>query len=748
MPTRPRPSTPVSPAELGGLLRITRLMPILLLLLSVGLYAGALGGDFLFDTTRYMDQLDAADSPWETVQWLRPMSRPLPQATMALNHAIEGDEPRGYRLLNVLVHAATAVGLYMLTRRLALAWSRRKRGVAIDDGSNEGGNEAGDDVVGVGLAAAVSLLWVAHPLGTSAVTYVIQRHESLMAMGFVWALWGVAASATSRGAAGRWGWGAAAVVAAFGAVMSKQVAVGLPIVAYLMDRCVLSGTWAGPVRRRWGVHLGLVAASAWLILGGGDPLTVGEEETTGLGAGGAGGAVTYLLSQGEVLLSYLRLVVVPYPLVFDWGEGWPAAYPDRPATWVVSSLVVLALLGVGVVGVMRNRVWGWLAFSAFVILGPTSSVMPITDYYFEHRMYLPLACLVALGCLGVRALLDRVAAAPARSAIGTGVVVVLTAALGLATLVRNAEYESSETIWRTVTQRAEVNPRGWYNLGLALERRAEQTPDPAERAGVYAEAERVYRRSLQYRPNHGPTLNNYGKLLADRNALDEALRVLEAAVEVGPNTARHHYNLGEVSRRAGRLDAAYQGFRAAVELDPDYAAALNSLALLTLDRGDVAAALDLFRRAHAADPALPEATRNLAKTLVDLGRWSAAADMLRRADANRSPDQPFDATTELLHARLLAAAPDDAVRNPRAALAILTRLRDAGHPEDPRLLEHIALALAAVGDYDSAVNALDEALRKARQAGLPKPVLDELAARRQRFADRQPYRLSPVLSAD
>src|SRR5690606_21319791 len=100
----------------------------------------------------------------------------------------------------------------------------------------------------------------------------------------------------------------------------------------------------------------------------------------------------YLLTQAEVLVHYLRLVFVPWPLVLDYE--WPVVKSIREAA--VPLVVVSALLAVTVWGLVRRRAWAMAGVLSFGVLAPTSSVVPIvTEVAAEHRLYLPLAGLIA-----------------------------------------------------------------------------------------------------------------------------------------------------------------------------------------------------------------------------------------------------------------------------------------------------------------------------------------------------------------
>ena len=130
----------------------------------------------------------------------------------------------------------------------------------------------------------------------------------------------------------------------------------------------------------------------------------------------SGAAVTrweYLRSQPGVVLHYLRLAVWPDALCLDYG--WPVATSAGAIAWPLLALAALA--GLTLWSIRRCPPVGLLAGWFFLCLAPTSSLVPIVDLAFEHRMYLPLAALAVAAVLlvyeGLELLSRRRRAGPA-----------------------------------------------------------------------------------------------------------------------------------------------------------------------------------------------------------------------------------------------------------------------------------------------------------------------------------------------
>ena len=285
--------------------------------------------------------------------------RPLLNLSLALNYRLGGVEPAGYHAGNLLIHFAAALCLFGVVRRsLRLpSLAGRFRAQATP------------------LAWFAAAWWALHPLQTESVTYVIQRAESLMGLCYLFACYAFIRAVQGPSRA----WAGLACVAGLLGMAAKEVMASLPIVLFLYDRTFVCGTFRESWRRHRLLHLGL--AAGWLLLvgmviaSGGRGSTVGYARVTWL---------EYLATQGSGLMTYLSKAVMPVNLVFDYGP----IVEQRPAVVCAGVLAVLALLAVTLVLLKRRPAAGFLGAWFFLILAPTSSVIPVASQTLaEHRMY-------------------------------------------------------------------------------------------------------------------------------------------------------------------------------------------------------------------------------------------------------------------------------------------------------------------------------------------------------------------------
>jgi hypothetical protein len=339
-------------------------------------YVNTLHNPFFFD-----DDLTILKNP--TIQSLFPLSvvlsppaggspvqsRPFVNLSFALNYAIGGTNTFGYHLANLGIHLLAALTLMGIVRR-TLAETEPCRPLADS---------------AVGLSCAIATIWAVHPLDTEAITYVTQRTESLAGLLYLATLYGVIRGAHSERPVP---WYVLAVAASALGMASKETMVTAPVVVMAFDGVFLSGSVRKAWRQRKSLYAGL--ALTWLVLVY-DLASNGLARSTGAGFGGEMTVWQYAETQCWAILHYLRLAVIPHPLVLDYGE-WTA----RSAADIVPGAVVVAVLLAGTAIALVRLPWlGFLGVWFFAILAPTSSVVPLpAQTVAEKRMYLPLAAVV------------------------------------------------------------------------------------------------------------------------------------------------------------------------------------------------------------------------------------------------------------------------------------------------------------------------------------------------------------------
>ena len=169
-------------------------------------------------------------------------------------------------------------------------------------------------------------------------------------------------------------------------------------------------------------------------------------------------------------------------------------------------------------------------------------------------------------------------------------------------------------------------------------------------------------------------------------------------MQLGPNSAAVHYSMGVLLIQAGRQDAAIDHFRQASRLDTGLVAAHFQLANLLMRKGENVEAAREYALVVDIDPRNGFARLMQAMALIHSGEYAQARKVLEEA-ALALPNDP-DIANAL--ARLLAAAPDPAVRDENRALRIVESLVQNQQGDAFEVGVTLAMALAAVGRFKEA----------------------------------------------
>lgn len=637
------------------------------------------------------------------------LTRPLVSLTLAIDSSLFGDNPAGYHALNIAVHIGAALLLFGIVRRSL--FSRRFANF--------------DERAVATLSFGVALIWALHPLQTESVTYIIQRAESLMGFFFLLSLYAVIRGAETFGdenGKGLWNrWNMFAVLAAVLGAGCKQVIATLPLIVLLYDRCFISGSFKNAVKRAPALYAGLCLS--WVVIGV-LLLLVPDFSSAGFGMKKIT-MLGYAQSQFVVIAHYLELIFWPRDLCLDYVWMIERDY----ARILPCAALVLGLLGAAIWQLARNTAAGFWGAWFFVILAPSSSILPIGDLAFEHRLYLPLAAVVMLVLLALyKGALRWSPNAPGK--IVLCLIAPLAFALGLLTVQRNALYASSLDMWRDVLSKRPRNPRALLVLGNdALQHGDLKTArEDFERAivaqkdfheahasmaelllaeGKPREAAAEFRRALELNPRHVKShLGLYGILLKSGKP-GEAIQSLSKSAELLPNDPRIQAEYGRVLFQMRRYPQALQVFATALKNAPDSAELHNSLggALAALNR--IPDALAEFEQALKYEPRSPSALYNRGNALERMGRMVEAAQNYEDS-LNLDAEQAGPANAL---AWIKATQFNDKLCDPINALRLAQKACALTRGSNPVMLDTLAAAYAANRKFDLAQATAESALK-------------------------------------
>ena len=577
-------------------------------------YAPVFGAGFVWDDESHLTQNPCIVGPlglkeiWTST---RAVYYPLVLTTFWVLHKFVGLNPLPYHILNVLMHAGSAVLLWRLLRQLG--------------------------VRGAWLGAA---LWALHPVMVQSVAWVTELKNTQSCLFYLlsifcflnWEEHSQIRKSPIKSAL-LFSLSLACFVLA---TLSKPSVVMLPIVIAL---CV----WWRRGRIGWkdGVPLApflLISAfaSAWTIW----------EQKFHASAVGPEWAQTWperLIIAGRAIWFYLGKLAWPHPLIFIYPR-----WEIHSSQWMAYLPLLAATLGLIVSWALPGRAGRALFFAAAYYVVSLFPVLGFFSVYFfrysfvsDHFQYLASMGPLALAGAAIATLVGRFCETPLELAsdtdapqsssdnigvarrklfLGSVGCSILLLSLAFLTWRQSAVYHDLITLY---TRTLANNPACWmahYNLGIALHDHGE-----TDKAITH------YRQAIELRPGYAEAHYNLGRLLAEKGEINDAINHYEATLAINAADAEAHNNLGATLFQAGRVDDAIAHYQEALAVRPDYAEASCNLADALLSKGDMDGAITHYRTCVAVLPNHTDAQYNLASALLRKGRIDEAIIHYKKA---------------------------------------------------------------------------------------------------------------------
>jgi len=593
----------------GGSTALRRfLLPATIFAITFVTFLPGLSGEFLNwdDDVNFLVNPNFRGLGWSNVRWMFTTTHeghwiPLTWLTLGLNYALGGMDPRGYHLVSLVFHAASAVLFYFAARRLI--------GAALP--------AAGPAALSWGAALA-ALLFAVHPLRVESVVWITERRDVQSVFFYLLAVLGYL-RAVEEGRDGRLAplWRGLSVAALVGAVMSKSSTIMLPAALLLIDVYPLRRTSVGWRRL-------IVEKFPYFVVAAADVIVAliavrSAAKLTVLGAHSIAGRAAIVLYS---FFYYPWKLVWPVELS-PMYEMPPRIDPLEPR-FVVATLMVVVITG-ALVALRRRWPAGLSAwtYSALMIL-PLSGVVHAGFQLVQDRWsYLSGMGFVLVAGGGIAWLVD------ARARGRVSVMIVRSVALGALAMVaflaagawdQSKVWHDSETLWRWGANMDPTCTVCWNNLGTALVGQKR-----------YAEAEDAYRRIVSLRPMSAPIANNLATAIAGQGKPVEAEEMLRTALRLDPALTGAQLNLGMYEAQTGRFDEALAHLREAYARDPKFPGAAKELgralvlaAAFELKNGRPDRATTLYREALLVQPGNTQAREELQALVARRGAAPSA----------------------------------------------------------------------------------------------------------------------------
>jgi Tfp pilus assembly protein PilF len=573
----------------------------LLAMVVILIYADTLTTPFIFDDINNIRDNPHIRIPFPSLKnlvWAGFQSpeanRPIANISFALNHYFHGYNLVGFHLVNILIHIAAGVFLYLLVKATLatpmLRFEYEKYGW---------------------IPFFTALIWMVHPLQTQSVAYIVQRMNSLAAMFYVLSLLFYVKWRLAAGGRTQWLLLAGCLVSALMAFGSKENSATLPVFIVLYEWFFfqdLSRRW---IRRYFLIPVGIVFLLYFISMAYMDYDPIARilasykfREFT---------LPQRILTELRVVIFYISLLIWPHPARLNLDHDF--ALSDSlidPLTTLFSGAIIFVVLVAAIIIARREPLLSFGILWFFGNLVIESSVIGL-ELVFEHRNYLPSMFLVAaIVALVFRYLRPIWLGAACLCVVGT--------LFTVWTFDRNRVWADEVTLYQDTVDKSPQKARPHNNLGAALSRR-----------GRLPEAVAHFQAALKINPNYADAHYNLGLALARQGKLEEGIYHFSEALRIQPKNANAHNNMGVALSLKGRFGEAADHFKMALKMNPRDPDVLNNLGSALNHQDDLDAAAVQFNKALAINPGHVGALNNLGLVFMRQGQFDAAYRHFSRA---------------------------------------------------------------------------------------------------------------------
>jgi tetratricopeptide (TPR) repeat protein len=592
-------------------------MLAVLLVVSISIYSNVFKNDFVGYDDQNLIQGNRAIrslSPGNIAEMFVPRTRgnyqPIRTLSSAIDYALWGARPFGFHLTNIILHAATVIGVWLLIRRLLpepVPW----------------------------LAA---IIFAVHPIHVESVAWMSARKDVLSLTFFLLAVL-LYERSESNGKPAAY---AGSIIATGLALLSKLTAVSIPLCILLLEICRDGRPKAVELRRKvirllpHFLLIGLILVLNFVRVG---PTFSHGDAVAGLAELGRPIIRDTWLSMPLVICRYISLLFLPYRLSTHYDVTRFSEFADVRVLIPIAFLS--AAISLGAICYVRDRkaVAFCIGWSVITFL-PTSNIFPTVAMMTDRYMHIPsigFAALLAMALTWPARRISR-SAKPTVYLLALFPAVAVVLFFSLLTLRRNTDWRDTNSLF---TRTLLVSPRS-VDARLALGTMHHEMGD-------YDSAIKMYRDALCITPGQYRVLYNLAGSYMKKGWIHQATEALEESRASNPEFQATHFNLALAYHQQKRYEEAIAELEEVLRISPDHALAHGNLGRIHVEMGEHELALGQLNRALGIRPDLIPALVDRAGLLMRLGQYEEAEQDVRRL-------QSLGADTRDLEAGLSDAA--------------------------------------------------------------------------------------------
>ncbi len=617
---------------------------ITIIILTALSYMNTLHNSFVYDDNTYVVENSQIRSisniPKAFINSYPPDSegqglyRPMVTVSYIIDYAFWRLNPKGFHHTNMLLHILSSVIVYLLALEIL------KKHFP---------------------SSVVGIVFALHPVHTEAVTWVVGRAEVMAGLFYFLSFLIYIKAGDSESLKNRLF--IASIVSYFLALLSKEIAITLPILLFAYDYYfVLKNPSPQPSPARG-------EGMKWSLSrkGRGDKWEEGiikwlmerylpfiiitfiyiAVRYAVLGAFGPQKNLSFTPDVGlyerfltiiVVIGYYIRLLFFPLNLTVDY------VFPNIASLSLpvfIYGGILLASIAIASFAYKRFKRLSFSIIIFFITLLPVMNIIPIGELIAERFLYIPLISFCLLIGIGADYFLNMVSSRFLKILISIPLIL-LTAFYSLSTISRNYDWKDAFTLWKATVYTTPLSSVGHNNLGLEYAKKGEYADaileykkaidisslyfhaltnlgDAYLKIGLIDEAIDLYKKAIEAEPDYSIAYNNLGFAYFEKRLYKEALSEYKKAIELNSKDPLFYNNFGNLYASMKRFDDAIAEYKKALAIESKDTNAYNNLGLVYAQQGKFNEAEAEVRKALAIDPENTLAKRTL-QDILNRGR--------------------------------------------------------------------------------------------------------------------------------
>jgi tetratricopeptide (TPR) repeat protein len=511
--------------------------------------------------------------------------------TIALNYQIHKFNVFGYHLVNLLIHTAQAAMVFWFVILTFSTPKIKHEKIAVHANL---------------IAFFASAVYLTHPIQTQSVTYIIQRTTSLASLFYLACLNLYIKSRLlqhEKESLAVWKfYYFGSIILAVMAMFTKEMTITLPLMLLLFEYYFLKTKDNINWKQLAPFLITLLIIPLVMLLSKSvnfQEMRLASEPPPDISRW------HYFLTQGRVLVTYLRLTLLPINQNLDYDYPKAQALLELPTLASILFLCAILLMALRIFS--KQRLLSFTIFWFFLTLAPESSIIPIKDVIFEHRLYLPM---VGFSLMLVVVLYYFFARFGLRLFVVA--LTVIISCYCVLTYNRNFVWKDEFSLWADAIAKSPRKARCYSERGNAYKNR-----------GNLNEAISDYSKAMEIDPNYAAAYNNRGAAYLKKGNAEQALFDCNKAIQLNPKVSFYYYNRANVYKSKGYFQQAVSDYSKAIAINPDFALAYHNRGSVYQERGSLNEAVSDYSKAIAIEP-------NLALTYYNRGNvYLANGDLIK-----------------------------------------------------------------------------------------------------------------------